>query len=93
MAAPTHSEIFDAFGAPSLQEMRVTTCYVSRPVRTSDSEGGAFEEIDPDASALLCDPLVMKGEYFLSVDADSEIYVGDLILVPYATFPEVEEEG
>lgn len=78
-------DIFDTMGAPMLDERNVTAVRLSRPQRVSDGAGGSIETMG-DVVTLMCDPVIGDGEFGLSVPAEADIRVGDLIEVEHSLF-------
>ncbi len=78
--------------------MLETALRYSRPVRTFDGEG-SVETLDRAAPLTIwCDPEAQSGNLVLTIHADDDLRVGDLVEVPHnmtllaARTPEPEEE-
>ncbi|HOE64649.1 MAG TPA: hypothetical protein PKW18_13850 [Candidatus Sumerlaeota bacterium] len=80
---PTTEEYFRAFGAPMLEHnLNRVTVKRSRPVRLPDGQGGSDEDLEYSKfSQIKCDPIIHDSRMSLSLPAEADVKVGDLILI------------
>jgi hypothetical protein len=81
--SPTNAELFQAHGAPVLaHNLNRVTVLRSRPTRLPDGQGGSEESLDySDYDEITCDPIIQDSVMMLSLAADEDVQIGDLILI------------